>query len=128
MPKLANELIPSFSSSFNCSGVLVFIVPCVKYLSLGFSLSRSSLLFDIGFWSTSFLTILFTKSTPPAFKNSSKFLLLFNNELSIFNPFNLSALLSSSFKLATDFNSSITLAKPPFLTIASANFGFLKAK
>ena len=128
IPKLAKEFIPNFSSSFNCSGVFVFIVPWVKYLSLGFSFSFSSLLLDIGFWSTSFLTILLTKSTPPAFKNSSKFLLLFNKELSIFNPFNFNILLLSSFKFATDLSSSITLAKPPFLTIASANFGFLKAK
>ena len=128
MPKLAKELIPSFSSSFNCSGVLVLIVPCVIYLSLGFSFSLSSLVLVIGVSSTSFFTILFIKSTPPAFKNSSKFLLLFNNELSIFNPFNFIILLSSSFKLDTDLSSSMTFERPPFLTIISANFGFLRAK
>ena len=128
IPILAKELIPNFSSSFNCSGVLVLIVPCVRYLSLGFSFSVSSFVFVDGVLSTSFLTILLTKSTPPAFKNSSKFLLLFNNELSIFNPFNFNILLFSSFKLATDLSSSMTFERPPFLTIASANFGFLKAK
>ena len=124
----ANEFIPNFSSSFNCSGVFVFIVPWVKYLSLGFSLALSSFVFALGQISTSFFTILLIKSTPPAFKNSSKFLLLFNNELSIFNPFNFSILLLSSFKFATALSSSMTLARPPFLIIVSANFGFRKAK
>ena len=119
------ELIPNFSSSSNCSGVFVHIVPFVKYLSSGEAFSSS---FDLGAVSTSFLTILLIRSTPPAPKNSSKFFGLFNNEFSIFNPFNFNNLLAGSFKLATAFNSSITLASPPFLIMHSANFGFLNAR
>ena len=124
-PILAKEFIPNFSSSFNCSGVFIHIVPLVKYLSSG---EENSSLFVLGVLSTSFLTILLIKSTPPAPKNSSKFLGLFNKEFNIFNPFNFNNLLAGSFKLATAFNSSITLASPPFLIIVSANFGFLKAR
>ena len=102
------------------------IVPLVKYLSSGISLSS----FVFVFWVmlTSFLTILFIKSAPPAFKNSSKFLGLINKEFNIFNPFNFNNLLAGSFISATAFSSAIILARPPFLMIDSANFGFLKAK
>ena len=72
--------------------------------------------------------ILFIKSTPSDFKNSSKFLGLFNNELSIFNPFNFKTLLAGSFKLATALSSCIKLARPPLFMIDSANLGFLIAK
>ena len=75
------------------------IVPFVKYLAKG--LSSSSSVCNFLALSTSFLIILFNKSTPSAFKNSFKFSGLFNNEFIIFNPFNFFALLSGSFKLAT---------------------------
>ena len=101
------------------------IVPFVKYLSSGELFSSS---FDFGVVSTSFFTILLIKSTPPAFKNSSKFFGLFNKEFNIFKPFNFNNLLAGSFKLATAFSSSITLARPPFLIMHSANLGFLRAR